>query len=151
MVLSKETWEIIVESLQEECSRLRNLIVARDEQYEDLSRSNDTIRSDYVKSLNEIADLRLKLRQYEKADKVEHFIKMMSRTYSGTAEGTSADPAVRLRTARKQTWASLFYSLYPLADEQEYMKRGKAKDAIIALLRSGELQFNEQGVIYKCL
>jgi hypothetical protein len=90
----------------------------------------------------EIAELRLtieeykrKLDVYNKRDQVEDYIKKMGRRY--------IDPKTNL------SWERLFYILYPSADEFEYHKRGKAKEAIKGLLRSHDLGFGDNGTIFR--
>jgi DNA repair exonuclease SbcCD ATPase subunit len=134
-MLSKETWELMIEALQAKIQDMKeqsdDLALDLQDRYEELI----AIKKDLIDKANEVTDLKYKLRQYEKREDIEHFIKTLGRRYVGLKDNLS--------------WERLFYILYPSADEYEYHKRGKAKQAIINLLRSQDLGFDESGTIFR--
>jgi hypothetical protein len=135
MTLSKETWELMIEALQAKIRDMKeqndDLVLDLGARYEELV----AIKKDLIDKAQEVTDLKYKLRQYEKREEIEHFIKTLGRRYEAPNHSLS--------------WERLFYILYPTADEYEYHKRGKAKQAIIDLLRSRELEFDEDGTKMK--
>jgi hypothetical protein len=146
MILSKETWEMIVEGLQTVIQDQARLLEEQSDQYDafqlktqldkdDYAKSTQMIKDALIEKCNEITNLKLKLREYENKEKVEDFIKGMGRRYT--------DPKANL------SWERLFYILYPSADEFEYHKKGKAKEAIKGLLRSHDLGFDNNGTIFR--
>lgn len=133
---------MIIERLQELNTDQAKIIEKQSNQYDDYVNSSQVIKDTLMEKVFEIAELRLtieeykrKLDVYNKRDQVEDYIKKMGRRY--------IDPKTNL------SWERLFYILYPSADEFEYHKRGKAKEAIKGLLRSHDLGFGDNGTIFR--
>jgi hypothetical protein len=133
MNLSKETWELIVEGLQDKIQVVEGLVNYHFETAGKRLTEIESLRKDLIDKCNEVTELKSRLRVYEKRDKVEHFIKQMGRRYNPSATGIG------------WSWISLFYSLYPSADPAQFRIRGRAKQEIINLLRSGELVVYDDG------
>ena len=138
MNLSQETWGTIVEGLQD---KIQGLQQHNDDLYSQSDKALSDIvalKKDLADKANEVTLLKMQLRDYEKRDEIERFIGQMGRRYA-----PKTTPYMNL------TWESWFYILYPSADEVEYHKAGKAKEAIQNLLRSHELGFDDNGVIFR--
>ncbi len=135
MNLKLETWELITEGLEDEIIKLTKMLEDRADQYSDYVKSTAEIKNTLLEKCNEVTELKRELAQYKKREEIEHFIKTLGRRY--------------IAREANLTWESIFYVLYPSADEHEYHKRGKAKEAIIDLLRSQELGFDEDGTIFR--
>ena len=138
MELKKETWETVILALESEISELKTLVADLEYDLQKRYEDNAEIKKDLINKANEITNLKQNLNDYVKQEKIEDFIKQMGRRYA-----PKTTPYTNL------TWESWFYILYPSADEIEYRKRGKAKEAIIGLLRSHELGFDNGGVIFR--
>jgi hypothetical protein len=123
--------------MEDKISELRYVIELDGDSISELTKRLGELTNNFTSKCNEITELKAKLRQYEKREEIEHFIKTLGRRY--IARDTN------------MTWVSIFSVLYPTADEHEYHKRGKAKQAIIDLLRSQDLGFNEDGTIFRSL
>jgi len=135
MNLSKETWELIVEGLQTVIQDQARLLEERSHQYDDYAKSTQMIKDTLIEKCNEVSKLKQSLKNYQDWERIEDFIKGMGRRY--------IDPKTNL------SWERLFYILYPSADEFEYHKKGKAKEAIKGLLRSHDLGFDDNGTIFR--
>ena len=138
MNLNQETWELIVEGLQD---KIQSLQQHNDDLYSQFDKALSDIvafKKDLIDKANKVTLLKANLRDYEKRDEIERFIGQMGRRYA-----PKTNPYMNL------TWESWFYILYSSADKVEYHKAGKAKEAIQNLLRSHELGFDDNGVIFK--
>jgi len=132
MNLKQETWEIILQGMEDQLIFYKNHVNELLDQHNKNIDDIANLKKELTDKCNEVSLLKLELREYEKKDEIEHFIKQMGRKYNNHT-----------------SWVGLFYRLYPSADEKEYQIRGKAKEAIINLLRSRDLRFDDGGMIFK--
>lgn len=135
MKIKYETWELIVEGLEAKIDLLNEEIHTQKETYEYQRDNLNQLRKDFVTKCEEIAELKLKLREYEKRNEIEQFISKMGRRY--------------VEEKINYTWFSKMMELFPSADLNEYQKKGRAKQMIIDMLRSGVLRFHDNGTIFK--
>jgi len=152
MNLSISTYELIIERLQTLIQDQAQLLEKQSNQYDDYVNSVQKIKDTLIEKCSEVSKLKQSLKNYQDWERIEDYIKKMGRR---SAEGTSAVSSSSERTARyvdpktNLSWVGLFYSLYPSADEFEYHKKGKAKEAIKGLLRSHDLGFDDNGTIFR--
>ena len=135
MNLSISTYELIIERLQTLIQDQAQLLEKQSNQYDDYVNSVQKIKDTLIEKCSEVSKLKQSLKHYQDWERIEDYIKKMGRRY--------VDPKTNL------SWVGLFYSLYPSADEFEYHKKGKAKEAIKGLLRSHDLGFDDNGTIFR--
>jgi len=135
MNLSISTYELIIERLQTLIQDQAQLLEKQSNQYDDYVNSVQKIKDTLIEKCSEVSKLKQSLKNYQDWERIEDYIKKMGRRY--------VDPKTNL------SWVGLFYSLYPSADEFEYHKKGKAKEAIKGLLRSHDLGFDDNGTIFR--